>query len=268
MNKQQWSTLLQEAVSKPGIINRAYSAFHGYSIGNQVAAIIQCGERDITPGPINTYPGWQKLGRQVRKGQKAVWLCMPLTFKRAAHKPTEGQGEADGEQVQVITGFVWKPNWFVMSQTDGDPVPMPQTPEWDKATALAALHITEIDFDMTNGNVLGYARNRNVAISPLSPLPHKTLFHELAHVELGHTGQGEVNDSEGVPRSLAEVEAESVALIVCESLGLPGADCARGYIQGWLDREAIPEKSAGRIFGAADRILRAGRKAPEREGQA
>lgn len=268
MDKQKWATLLQEAVEKPGIISRAFSAFHGYSIGNQVAAIIQWDERGILAGPINTYPGWQKLGRQVMRGQKAIWLCMPITFKRKGQGQGKGQDNADTEETEVITGFVWKPNWFVLSQTDGEPVPIPEIPAWDKATALAALHITEIDFDMTNGNVLGYARHRNVAISPLSPLPHKTLFHELAHVELGHTGRGEVNDSEGVPRSLAEVEAESVALIVCESLGLPGADCARGYIQNWLDRESIPEKSAGRIFGAADRILRAGRKGSEREGQA
>lgn len=37
---------------------------------------------------------------------------------------------------------------------------------------------------------------------------------------------------------LREVEAEAVALICCESLGLPGAECCRGYIQGWVRHEA------------------------------
>ena len=52
------------------------------------------------------------------------------------------------------------------------------------------------------------------------------------------------------PRSLREVEAESVALLCCESLALEGADYARGYIQHWLSRgsgfnaDAIPEMSA------------------------
>ena len=37
-----WSTLLTEAVNKPGQIMRAYSAFHPYSIGNQLLALMQC----------------------------------------------------------------------------------------------------------------------------------------------------------------------------------------------------------------------------------
>src|SRR5215467_13942633 len=123
-NQTKWATLLQQAVREPGLINRAYSAFHNYSSGNQVAAMIQCLDRGIDPGPISTYPGWQKVGRQVRRGQQALWLCMPITFKRK----TEG----GTEETEYITGFKWKPNWFVLSQTDGEPVPMPAIPEWSK----------------------------------------------------------------------------------------------------------------------------------------
>jgi hypothetical protein len=49
-----------------------------------------------------------------------------------------------------------------------------------------------------------------------------------------------------------------VALICLESLGLPGAEYCRGYVQHWLRGERIPEASAARIFKAADTILRAG----------
>jgi hypothetical protein len=84
-----------------------------------------------------------------------------------------------------------------------------------------------------DGNVLGYARAREVAINPVNPMPFKTLFHELAHVLLGHTAEGEQADGEVTPRSLREVEAEAVALLCCDALGLPGADQCRGYIQHW-----------------------------------
>ena len=257
----RWSELLQQAVSEPGLILKAYSSFHGYSIGNQIAALVQCHQRSIQPGPINTYPGWKRLNRQVMKGQKAIWLCMPLTFKRKAEQMSSEQSDdSQAAETEVITGFVWKPNWFVLAQTDGEPVAMPEIPAWDKAKALAALNITEAEFSHTNGNTQGYAVKRQVAISPLAELPHKTLFHELAHVELGHTSETDVSDSESTPRSLREVEAEAVALILCESLSLPGAEYCRGYIQNWLSGDGIPEKSAQRIFGAADRILRAGQE--------
>lgn len=84
-------------------------------------------------------------------------------------------------------------------------------------------------------------------------------FHEVAHVELGHTSESDFNDSEKTPRSLKEVEAEATAMLLLETLGLEGAEYCRGYIQNWLQGDVIPEKSAMKIFGAADRILKAGR---------
>ena len=103
----------------------------------------------------------------------------------------------------------------------------------------------------------GYAKYRQIAINPLAQMPAKTTFHELAHIELGHTSEA-VHDSEALPRSLKEVAAEAVALLCLESLGMPGAEYCRGYIQTWLAGAEIPERSAQRIFSAADKILKAG----------
>jgi hypothetical protein len=38
----KWSALLVEAVNKPGLIMKAYSNFHFYSLGNQLLALVQC----------------------------------------------------------------------------------------------------------------------------------------------------------------------------------------------------------------------------------
>jgi antirestriction protein ArdC len=65
-------------------------------------------------------------------------------------------------------------------------------------------------------------------------LPHKTLFHEAAHVILGHTTEADFTDTERTPKNLREVEAEAVAMLCCEALKLEGADYCRGYIQNWL----------------------------------
>ena len=80
--REVFSELLQKAVNEPGIISQAYRQFHQYSIGNQILAWTQCADRDLQPGPINTYLGWKALGRYVRKGEKALVLCMPITVKR------------------------------------------------------------------------------------------------------------------------------------------------------------------------------------------
>jgi antirestriction protein ArdC len=252
MNAQQqkWSELLTHAVKEPGLILAAYTAFHNYSCANQIAAMVQCQRRGLTVGPLNTYQRWRALGRQVRRGEKAIRLCMPLTRKVK---------DSSGADEEVITTFVWKPNWFVLSQTHGEALPAIEIPRWDKGRALAVLNITQVEFTHTDGNVQGYARKREVAVSPIAALPHKTLFHEIAHVEL-HTGESDFSDAETAPANLKEVEAESVALLLCESLELPGADFCRGYIQSWIRDDVIPEKSAMKIFGCADRLLKAGYK--------
>ena len=60
------------------------------------------------------------------------------------------------------------------------------------------------------------------------------LFHELRSHSVAHSTEGDFADSETTPRNLREVEAEAVALLCCESLGLEGAEYCRGYMQNWL----------------------------------
>jgi hypothetical protein len=245
-----FADLLAHAVTEPGRISRAYSAFHGYSIGNRLLALGQCDARGLQPGPIASFMGWKDKGRWVRKGEKALTLCVPVTCKR--------QGDAD-EEPETFTRFVYRPNWFVLAQTDGDAAVPLTVAQWDARRALETLDIAEEPFTATDGNVQGYARQRTIAVSPFAALPHKTRFHELAHVVRGHTAEGDLNDDERTPRSLREVEAEAVALVCLEALALMGAEFCRGYIQHWNQSgEPIPERSAQRIFKAADAILRAG----------
>lgn len=246
-----WSAMLSDAVTQPGIISKCYSTFHGYSIGNQMLAWSQCVTRNIPLGPIATYKRWSELGRQVSKGQKAIALVMPLTINKK-----DSAGEKTGE---VFSMFALKNNWFTLDQTEGaDFVRESTSPAWDKTKALQALNIDEVTFTGASGNCQGYASGKTIAVNPLAILPHKTRFHELAHVILGHTIENRMSDSESTPRDICEVEAESVAYILCSLLELPGLIESRGYIQSWLAGAEISDKTAQRIFSAADKILKAG----------
>jgi antirestriction protein ArdC len=199
---------------------------------------------------------WKELGRHIRKGEKAISLWMPISSKLKVRDAETGE-----EQTRSFTRFIYKPRWFVLSQTEGEEFDLSTAlPGFDADKALETLSITRIPFDMTDGNCQGYAIAHSIAISPIAALPHKTYFHELGHVVLGHTAENSMTDNDRTPRDIREVEAESVALICCESLGLEGAEFARGYVQHWLRGSSIPEKSAQRIFSAASQILKAGRQ--------
>lgn len=261
-NPVAFADLLARAVTDPGVISDAYRQFHHYSVGNQLLAWSQCLERGIPLGPMATFPKWKELGRYVHKGEKAITLCQPVTVKRAADVD-------DTSEPGVFTRFVYRPKWFVLAQTDGTEIQPAPIPTWDATRALPALDVTEVPFDATDGNVLGFARERSIAINPVNPMPGKTRFHELAHVLLGHTAEGMQADGEITPRNLRECEAEAVALLCCAALDLPGVEHCRGYIQSWWGAgNPIPERSAQRVLKAADQILRAGREtaAADREG--
>jgi hypothetical protein len=190
---------------------------------------------------------------------------MPITRKVRDEESPDNETE---NRDRTFTSFVYKPHWFALSQTIGDEFIPPRLPEWNAEQALAALDIEQISFTHTDGNCQGYARKRQIAINPVAQLPHKTLFHEAGHVVLGHTTESDFADTEQTPKNLREVEAEAVALLCCEALNLEGATYCRGYIQNWLypavrhNEAGIPERSAQKIFHAADQILRAGRLQP------
>lgn len=252
-----FAALLEKATTEPGTLSAAYTAFHNYSLGNILLAAGQCAERGIALGPIATFPRWKELGRHVRKGEKAIELCQPVTCKR---KPTDTTPDTPEQDGQTFTRFIYRRNWFTLAQTDGQPYDPPAPPEWDRARALAALDVTEIPFALLDGNCQGYAAARTIAINPVAAAPLKTTFHEIAHVIIGHTTEAEQRDDERTPRTIREVEAEATAMLCCAALQLPGVDESRAYIQHWYGTgQPIPEASARRIFKAADQILRAGR---------
>lgn len=270
-NTQQhatWGELLHSAVHTPGKLLAAYTAFHNYSFGNALLALEQCIGRKIEPGPLNSYKGWLQLKRHVRKGEKGLCLCMPVSYKKrvtgqAASETIEGSEESQDE---VRQRFVFRNYWFVLAQTEGETPYEQSIPGFDLDAALQTLDITRTRFDEINGNVQGFAHRREIAVSPIAELPLKTTLHEIAHVVLCHTASQKCVDLEHIDRNIREVEAESVALICCESLGLPGTEAARGYIQHWLQGEKeIPNQSAARIFAAAQTILKAG--SPRGESQ-
>ncbi len=283
--RPDWMALLEAILTKPGLLGDYYYAFHNYSVGNQLLAVMQLVERGVPVGPIASFNAWKQKGRSVMKGQKAIALWMPITLSgKSKAKDEEGEPSQPGMPRRI---FVMRNNWFAMSQTqpvptsleDGgagevsDPVE-PNEPEepqlqWSQSLALSNLGVTLEPFEKVNGNMQGYAYSseRRVAISPIAAFPAKTLFHELAHCEL----HGDVTDGfvcgDELSRAIKEVEAESVAYICCASLQLPGLEYSRGYIQHWLagagSRDVL-KKSAGRIFSAADRILKAGFPQPEK----
>src|SRR5436309_14740654 len=85
----QFRQLLEEAVSKPGALMRAYSLFWNYSLDNQVLALIQANQREIPLVPIASYNSWTERGRHVKRGHNGIQFSMPVTCKRSGKEERE-----------------------------------------------------------------------------------------------------------------------------------------------------------------------------------
>lgn len=264
-----YAALLTAALTEPGTLASCYNAMHRFSLGNRMLATMQLGTKI---GPLATYPRWRELGRQVRKGEKAIALYMPVTCKagskgndRTPQEQPDPTAECSPDAARTFTRFILRNNWFSVHQTD--PIPgMEQTPEplpadWDYTAALAKLGIDEIEYAMTDGNCQGYAvpSRKVIAINPLAAHPTRTRLHEIAHCLLHADGET-WTDGQTLDRSAKEVEAEATAYLVSATLGLPGAEESRGYIQHWTQTATIPDATARRIMHAADTIITAGRQ--------
>lgn len=250
MTKDQqirWTELLEKAVNEPGLVSKAFTTFHGYSIGNRMLVLIQCLMREIEPGPMAGYNKWLELGRQVQGGEKSMGIWIPITYKV----------ENDDGEEEVRMTFKWRNCIFVLSQTDGDEIEWPETPGFDRAQALETFGLNEKDFDRMDGNLGGYANGSGeIAVNPVGENPMKTWVHEVAHQVLEHSnGRGEK-----LERKERELEAEGVAMIVGDALELDGVAESRGYIQHWWGQgNEVSEVTARRIFSAANKILEAGK---------
>jgi antirestriction protein ArdC len=200
--------------------------FHRYSFGNAVLIAAQC------PGATRVagYRAWQRLGRTVRRGERAIWILAPMVVAKGDPGRTP-----DDRPDKVVRGFKYVPV-FDVSQTEGEPVPVICTPLagdapgscFDRlADAARSLGYRVEDADLaagTHGDCHFGLRRIRVAQGNSPAQRVKTLAHEIAHALL-HDGERN--------RPLAELEAESTAYVVCQQLGLDTGDYSFGYVTAW-----------------------------------
>jgi len=233
--------------------------FPRYSFGNVMLILCQLPSASMVmpygkPGKPGT---WMSIGRHARTGEKALYIRKPSMRKIAA------EDSADGQE-HMVRSFVWVPV-FDVSQTDGDPIPengvqlldgddpdgiLALVVKFIESHGLAVEFVPEIPGSSANGDCApGRVRVCTSGRTPLQQV--KTAIHEAAHMLL--------HLDSILSRGLEELEAESVAYVVAQYLGLQTSEYSFGYVLGWAggaDRagKAIRE-SGNRIQDAAKKIL-------------
>src|SRR5690348_10297919 len=105
MNRNlEWSQVLETALTSPGNLYDTYSRFHEYSLGNMML-FRQQGLFE----PVASYSSWQKLGRQVMKGQRASDVIVPVMINETTAEEID---EEKRMRVARLIGFKVVPAVF------------------------------------------------------------------------------------------------------------------------------------------------------------
>jgi hypothetical protein len=224
----------------------AQARFHRYSYANTLLILDQRPAATAVAG----YRAWQGMGRRVRPGERAIWIVAPLLRCRQ-----------DPPVVRELAGFR-RVAVFDLAQTEGEAVAtlcQPLVGEddegWFGRFVDAATNFGfEVERALLPDGVFGdctYALRRIRVSETASPAQAvKTLVHELAHGLLHEYADD---------RPLAELEAESVAYVVCQHLGLATDQYSFGYVTTWAggSEPAIRaiKRSCQRIVDAARSLI-------------
>lgn len=264
MTKTGYKQMLDKAIDRPGVISGCYKNFHNYSFLNSFLIAVQADIRGLPIGPASSYKNWQKLNRQVRKGEKALTIWLPKLYRKCPSCGESGYAKTckicGVKTDQRLAGFTQKPVVFLLCQTDGEEQDINHDiPELNIRQAIDTLGLTLEEFSHTNGNVQGYAQpaDKILSVNPLAESPTKTLIHEIAHCLLHDTNQ---IDTLTLTKDIKEVEAESVAYLILELLGRDSSK-SRGYIQHWMEEGfAYTEETAERIIRTTNKIMDTAKK--------
>jgi antirestriction protein ArdC len=218
--------------------------FHRYSFHNLCLITAQCPMATRVAG----FQTWRTLGRFVRKGEKGIAILAPIVGRR--------KSEAADDDSKSVIGFR-AAYVFDIASTDGEPLPEAAEASGDPGNQTAALRAAIVasgivvessdDLDGARGTSAG---GRIQILNGLSPAEELVvLAHEWAH-ELLHR-----SDDRPASRDTRELEAEAVAFVVGEAVGLEVSQASRDYIHLYRgDREALVQ-SLDRIQRAASVIL-------------
>lgn len=232
----------------------AMSRFHRYSFGNILEIARQRPEATRVAG-IRT---WNEFGRRVKKGEKGIRIFAPMV--RAKRESEESAAPApDGKRIQIVTGFraVYV---FDVSQTAGDDLPEPSRASGEVGECRELLFNflsgqgIEIEFNEAIAPAQGVSYGGRIALLPgQSPSEElATLIHEIGH-ELLHRGDRRA----ATTRAVRELEAEAVAFVVGQAVGLQMGTTSADYIRLYNGDVAVLMESLEAIQNASAVILTA-----------
>lgn len=231
------------------------SKFHRYSFGNILLILLQCPGASQVAG----YGDWKKnFGRQVKRGERGITILAPCPYRRREEVEETAPDGSTATTIQLVQRVGFRTvTVFDVSQTEGKPLSelvhklTGDVADYERMTeAICALSPYPINIEAFPGAAYGccnFVEQRILVQPDMSQVQTiKTMIHEVSHAKLHapiEDGDGET-PPQRKRRFVREMEAESVAYVVCQHFGIDTADYSFGYVAGWSHGKNLSQLKA------------------------
>ena len=261
IQKELVDTILTKPEDLEKIVNIQLAGrhgFHQYSYNNICLANWQLWSRTgetaelLAPykkwGKIETDDG-RKIHRNVKKGEKALRILAPITYKYT-------EKDADGNDVEK-TGLRFKSvPVFDLSQTEGDKFEVDFTSAKFEYSLEEIISRCLVKTNLSQKEITrGYTDGKEIWISKHTSANKQicTFFHELAHYHLHFDSK-----RHELKRPTKELEAEAVAYLCSNYIGIENKE-SPAYILNWT-RNYDKDERTQLLKGKGSNVLKTAQK--------
>ena len=238
--------------------------FHHYSARNIDLIYAQNPQATQVAG----FKQWQTaFNRTVNRGEKAIRIAAPIIKKLT---PAEKK-RLDTTDERAIVGYRYLPV-FDVSQTSGEPVLSAKDfvkenlADHQNVTSLynafkdylnqqTDLQVSEVPLATLNGAKGYFQPSTNEIViggdEPDNALKLKTLYHEYAHSQL-HGLKSAFKDR---PRVYQETQAEAVAYVAMQNIGVDTGNYSLGYVATWAKDKAVIHSALSEIQQVSNKVI-------------
>lgn len=238
--------------------------FHRYSARNIDLIYAQNPQATQVAG----FKQWQTaFNRTVNRGEKAIRIAAPIIKKLT---PAEKK-RLDTTDERAIVGYRYLPV-FDVSQTSGEPVLSAKDfvkenlADHQNVTSLynafkdylnqqTDLKVSEVPLETLNGAKGYFQPSTNEIIiggdESDNALKLKTLYHEYAHSQL-HGLKSAFKDR---PRAYQETQAEAVAYVAMQNIGVDTSNYSLGYVATWAKDKAVIHSALSEIQQVSNKVI-------------
>jgi antirestriction factor ArdC-like protein len=231
----------------------AMAKFHTYSFGNIMLIARQKPDATNVAG-LRT---WNSLGRFVKRGEKGIFILAPMIGK--TRKEEEAKAEEDKKDNSEARLYGFRAVYvFDITQTEGKDLPTLTEVNGDVSGYRERLfkfvesQSVELSFSERIAPAKGLSHGGKITLlSGMQPAEEfSTLIHEIAH-EMLHRGDRRTLTT----KQVRETEAEAVAFVVSQSVGLQNGTASQDYIQLWQGDANLLRESLEAVQQTAAVIL-------------